>query len=144
MTSIWVVAADSGHARFFHSSGRTAPLIELETLVEPAMRLPEQAINSDGHGSGHGGNGAHHGVDGEPAARREIASRFARSVCDHLRSGRAAGEYERLYIVAAPATLGRLRDNLDAPTRAAVCGEVDKNLVSQAPKEIRAHLPDFL
>jgi protein required for attachment to host cells len=51
---------------------------------------------------------------------KAMARRLARAVDD--------GEVERFFIVAAPDTLGALRDELDERVRSRVVGELDKNL----------------
>ena len=76
--------------------------------------------------------------------KQQEAIRFAKQVCDRLSAGHSQGSFNKLYIIAAPAFLGLLRDGMTTPLRHLVAGEVSKNLASHGIDQIREHLPDFL
>ena len=76
--------------------------------------------------------------------KHQEAVRFAKTLCDTLSSAHGKGRFERLYIVAAPAFLGLLRDGLHSPVQKAIAGEVSKNMTSHDINDIRGHLPDYL
>ena len=64
--------------------------------------------------------------------------------CEDLESARTAGEFNKLYVVAAPTFLGLLRKHQSSALRQLVAGEVDKNLSTKDPAAIRKQLPDYL
>ena len=145
MSKTWVVAADSGRARIFESLHQQAPMVEIDALLHPEARLHDRDMASDApdmsfdsHGQGRHGMG--HKVD----PKQQEALRFAKQVSDALHAGRTERRFDRLYLVAAPAFLGLLRDSLDDATRALIAGEVDKNIAAHSPEDIRQHLPELL
>ena len=141
----WVVVADTVRARIFAEEAPRGPLIEIEALTHPEARLHEQQLTSDlpGRSFDSAGQGRHAmGHTFEP--KHQEAVRFAKEVSDRLTSARRAGRVQKLYIVAAPAFLGMLRDALDEATQRVVAGEINKNLVTHDVAEIRDHLPQVL
>ena len=72
------------------------------------------------------------------------SDRFAARIAALLDSGRVAGNYTRLILVAPPAFLGHLRDALSEQVRALVTNELGKDLVRFDVDAIREHLPERL
>ena len=72
---------------------------------------------------------------------KQEAVEFAKMLSDHLEKSRIKKIYNQLIVVAAPAFLGLLRENLTADTANQVILELDKNLTQQSADEIRQHLP---
>jgi len=141
----WVVAADSSRARILSAESRNGALVEVEALVRPESRLHGQDLLSDSPGRAFdsGGQGRH-AMGTRNDVKQQEAIRFAKQVSERLTSAHSHGRFEKLYIVAAPAFLGLLRESLHAPVQQLIAGEVSKNLASHGIEEIRQHLPDFL
>jgi len=141
----WVVTADSSRARILEAKNRNGALVEVEALVRPESRLHGQDLLSDGPGRAFdsGGQGRH-AMGTKIDVKQQEAIRFAKEVSEVLSAGHNHGRFDKLYIVAAPAFLGLLRDSLHGPLQHLVAGEVDKNLASHGVEEIRGHLPDYL
>ncbi|MGB5833188.1 MAG: host attachment protein [Thiohalocapsa sp.] len=142
--TIWVVAADNSRARFFSAAKARSPLQETRDLVDPRARLHEGDLVTDRGGRDGRAGSPIHGVDSDSSAKDEGADRFAQQICMELDSARVEGEFQKLYIVAAPALLGLLRKHQTGPLRALVAGEIDKNLAGHGTNAIRGHLPDYL
>ena len=145
MKPTWVLVADSSRARIFSADTPSAPLKEINTLAHPEARLHEQNLTSDlpGHQGDSSGSGRHGFTDEIEPKEQEIID-FAKHIAKHLEQARATNKYKQLLIVAAPAFLGTLRNQLSDQTRKMVSIELDKNLTQQKPEEIRSHLPEFL
>jgi protein required for attachment to host cells len=145
MAKWWVVVADSAQARLFSVTGPMGPLEELETLAHPEGRMREQDLVSDlpGRTFDSAGEGRH-GKEVPVRPKQQEAIRFAEKVAERLETGRKNLEFGSLIIVAAPAFLGLLRDKLTPQLRALVTLEMNKNLVRQDAREIRALLPERL
>ncbi len=141
----WVVVADASRARIFSAEGASGPLTEIEDMVHPESRLHEREMASDEPGTtfDRGGQGQH-GMGNAVDPKQQEATRFAKEVCEELDSARQAGKYDRLYVIAAPAFLGVIRDTMHDATKKLVAAEVDKNLAAHEVAEIRAHLPEHL
>ena len=127
----WVLVADTSRARIFSAEKPASPLQEIRDLTHPEARLHEGDLVTDKVG-----NDQVHKQDG--------ADKFASQVCSELDAARGGGEFRKLYVVAAPAFLGLLRKHQSAPLKQMVAGEVDKNLSTQSPADIRKQLPDYL
>jgi protein required for attachment to host cells len=83
-------------------------------------------------------------MDYDVEPKRQEAMAFAKALSERLRSGRNDGEFDKLYIVAAPTFLGLLRNKLDIHTAQMLVGEVNKDLTRLDPAKIRSHLPERL
>lgn len=140
----WILVADNSRARIFQAEKAASPIQEIRTLAFPEGRLHEGDLTTDRGGRGHDPGTGAHGLNGESGLKQENADRFANLICDALEAARGAGEFARLYIIAAPAFLGILRKHQSSSLRQLIAGEVDKNLTAQSPEAIRKHLPDFL
>lgn len=133
MSDIWVLVADNSRARIFSADKPASPLTEIQDFAHPEARLHESEITTDSSF-----------IDHENALRDESANRFASSVCSALESGRMQGRFNKLYVVAAPGFLGKIRKTLSSPTRKLVAAEINKNISTQDPGSIRTHLPQYL
>ena len=132
MNMTWVVAADTSRARIFLSEKPVSDLQEIQTLTHPEARLHEGDLISDT-------------TEGEPDEHKQTdADRFAAQVCATLEAGRKSGKFDKLYLVASPNFLGMLRKHQSSALKQILAGEVNKNLATQAPADIRKQLPDFL
>ncbi len=145
MAISWVLAADSSYAKILKADNRVGPLVPIEELEHPESRMKDTELYSDqpGRAFDRGGQGRH-AMENEVDAKKEESIRFARALCEKLRQAANDKAFDKLYIVAAPAFLGELRDCMDAHVKSLVAGEVAKDVVKQSPEEIREKLPDFL
>jgi protein required for attachment to host cells len=148
MDIVWILIADAARARILSAEGRNGQaLTDLEALVHGESRQPDQALSSDrpGRGWANAGGDARHAMDppSDPAAvERE---RFAHQLAARLKSAHHEGRFQHLVIVAAPALLGALRDEIDPVVARCVSHEIAKNVVKvEDLVALRGHLPDYL
>ena len=146
MGKIMVVVASHDAARIFEAEeGACATLVEREDLLNPSARRHRGELESDRQGSFSGvAGGAGHGLGNEQGRKEEALARYLRSLAVVLNAAHHTGQCERIYLVADAHVLGALRDDLEPGTRAAVAGEVVKNLVKHPVADIRQHLPERL
>ncbi len=83
-------------------------------------------------------------MEPETDAKSTEAQRFCKELCDKLRQAALQNRFEKLYILAAPAFLGILRECLDDNVKSRIAGEIAKDVAKQTPEAIRSRLPDFL
>jgi protein required for attachment to host cells len=142
----WIVVADHARARLFSAATPTAPLSEVEDLVNAEARLhdADRAADKSGRlfGGATGGHG-HHSQSAEPheSPKQRDADRFARRVCECLEKHSASGAINKLYVIAEPDFLGMLRQHMSTQVRKHVAMELDKDLTRQTAAEIRGALP---
>lgn len=144
MNYTWILVADKGHARFFSVDSPTSPLIEEDNLIHTQSRMRERELISDSPGKSSGVAGmGRHPMTKENEARNQEAMHFAREISDKLSAAQQQG-LRKLYVVSDPGFLGTLRQKMPTQLRRLVKGEIDKNLASLAPDQIRNHLPRHL
>jgi protein required for attachment to host cells len=143
--TVWVAVADSARARLFATRNALGPLEELETLVNPEARIPQRELVSDAPGRSFRSVGRQRAsMSSEVNAKQQDTLAFARQIAERLNEARVRGEYHKLVLVAAPAFLGVLREQLDKHVLELVCSTLDKDLTQLRADELRARLPQRL
>ncbi|HEX6928165.1 MAG TPA: host attachment protein [Gammaproteobacteria bacterium] len=144
MENIWVVAADSVHARLFRAEHITGPLCEIRDMVNPESRLDERELVTDGPGrtlSSGGGRPEHRYTYDQRSEKDHRAERFAGEVIDEIEKLRTRGELERLHVLAEPSFLGKLRGHYPSALKKCVVEEIPNHATQRRPEEIRELLP---
>ena len=144
MIPTWLVVADNGKARIFTVSSHKGPIEEIESIVHAEARLHEQNMTSDLPGRGSGKGGAGHSYQDEVSPKDQENINFAKQIASELDAARKDGKFKQLMLVAAPAFLGNLRNQLPAQTQKITCFELAKNMSHLNAKEIRELLPEQL
>jgi len=144
MNATWILVADSSRAKIFIAETSTSPLEEIEALDHPEGRQHEQLLTSDLPGRNAGSASSRHALDDETPPKQQEAIGFAKKITKRLDEARKDHLYGRLIIVAAPAFLGLLRENINADIKKIVTWELDKNLTNESKDTIREHLPKVL
>ena len=145
MNSTWLVVADNSRARFFSMETRSGPIKETKSIVHTEARLREKSMASDaqGRGSGKGGEGMHAYQDKISPKEQENIN-FAREISLELDKARKENKFKQYVLVAAPAFLGKLRDQMNKETQKLASYELAKNLSHLDAADIRKHLPERL
>jgi protein required for attachment to host cells len=145
-----IVVADQGEARFYDRAGASAVLRAAGSLENPAAHQHDRDFKSDRPGrvfnrapaaGQRRGTVARHATTGERRPRKREAELFAKRIARELSAASRAGDFEGLVLVAGPAFLGLLRAALPKHVKAAVVGEVAKDLVHLPKTKLGAHLP---
>lgn len=136
----WVVVADASRARILGNTEDRYQLSELEDFLNPDGRLHERELTSDLPGRRRGASGTH-AVEEGSTKKVASANGLADQIADYLDKGRTDGAFQRLYLIAAPQFLGRLRDKLNEPTRRMIVDTVDKEFTRSSVADIRKLLP---
>ncbi len=110
-------------------------------FVHPESRLHEGDLVADQSGSDGGSVGqGRHVLDNKTNARDAERAEFAGMLADRLEAARKEDVFNRLVLIAPPAFLGLLRDNLSDGVKELVTEQIDKNLVQQPADVVRKHL----
>lgn len=136
-----VLVCDGGKALFFENAGdeRNLNLKTIETLSEP--HPPTRQLGTDQPTRVFGGSSRSSVDEGDLHSELEVAflRRVAKALSMLVRERRAP----KVALIAAPRALGVLRTTIDAPTRAAVTLELDKDWVKQPVSVIESSLADL-
>jgi protein required for attachment to host cells len=127
-TGTWVVVADGTQARLFHNIGKQDTLrLKQEELVKPDT--------SDAQAQGPSG----HRPPEESLEQAEEAT-FAKQLVHRLNAAALKQEFEHLFLIADPKTLGEMRPQLHVETSRRLTGELAKTLTNSTLEEIEKSL----
>lgn len=146
MAKIWILVADSAHARVFLRGKRWDQLEQLEEYEHPQGRAHEGDLVSD-EGAAviqRSGQGQRRDSQPEVSATEHEAQVFAHELTDRLRQARVGHKMDSLVLVAAPHFLGLLRKTLDDQTRKCVLHEIDKDLTQHDTQKVGELLGKYL
>lgn len=147
---IRIMVADQSEADFYDLEQRDMPPRFVQRLEDADAHLHDRDFKSDRPGrvfdhaptiGGRRGAVAHHSTGGERNPRKVEARRFARRIAQTLDDARRQNRYDRLVVMAPPAFLGLLRDEMPAAVHAVLTAEIGKDLVHEPPEALSAYLP---
>ncbi len=139
---VWVVVADGAHARLFRAEGASHTIEPLrEEIYDPARRKGlDLMADRPGRTFDRSHDQGRHAMEPDTDPKRVEKERFARRLAEILEDGLNTGAYNELVLVAAPRTLGDLREVLSERVRRHVRHEIDKDLTSLPQPALEAHL----
>ena len=144
-TRTWILIADAQNARALASIGPASTLEPVPGMGRTNALPKTSDIMSDRQGrSFESSGGTRHPMESRTDPREQLKVRFAEDLVQALDAQHAAGAFDRLVMVAPPQFLGELRAALTPRLKAALHGDVDKDLTKVPDKEIRGHLGDIL
>lgn len=123
-TGACVVVADGTHARLFHNVGKQDALqLKQADLIEPNV-VDEQAQGPSGQ------------RPPEATPEQTDEATFAKQLAQRLNAAALKQEFEHLFLIADPKTLGEMRPQLHAETIKRLCGELAKTLTNSSLEDI--------
>ena len=136
--TIWVLAADSARARVFQSERKDNDFVEVISIVNPVARMKEGEIVSDKQGSQKDSFGSgHHSGSPKHSAKVVAENTFAKDIACSLDKALQRQDFQRLYIIAPPKFLGKLRPNLSEGIKNRVQGEYNHDVSALKPEKVR-------
>ena len=79
-------------------------------------------------------------MDEDSEAKKAEIAHFAHQIAKRLEAGFNDRVFDNLILIAPPAFLGALRDEVSKAVRKLVSEEIDKNLVHESIEVIRDHI----
>lgn len=141
----WILIADGARARVLSHEGPGRGVAPVPDGMFDAAHEPDREINADKPGRTFDSvGGGRHQKEPRSSPHRLRKADFARELASMLERRRSEGAFDRLLIVAPPATIGDLRSSMRKEVRASVIGEVKKDLTHVPNSEIDQHLTDVL
>lgn len=142
----WVLVADGARARVL-AQGKPfeglAPAFEQEEFTGTTARSKEIASDRPGRSFDSGGQGRH-AMEPPTDPQRYAKYAFARELAERLEQAANAHRFDELVLVAAPKTLGDLRELLPDSVKTKVVAEIDKDLTKVPLRELPKHLDSVL
>ena len=141
-TVTYILVADGARARLYANHGVGKGLQPVSGATHKAdlhhhdrdilSDKPGRAFNSIGQGRS--------AMEPQTEWHRFEKHKFAREMAKVLDAAAASKSFDRLILVAPPATLGDLRTELGDATRKMVTAELPKDLTRHAEQELPQHL----
>jgi len=145
MTKLWITVADAGGARIFSKMSETPGVTLLQELENPDGRAHTHDLVSDHRGQAEkGGTGVMSAMQPPTDPHEEKAIEFARKLNHILEKAAAAGEFDRLSLVAPPHFLGLLRAHLGPASKHRLDKCAAKDFKNVRPHEIAQRLHELL
>lgn len=144
MKLTWILVADSTRARIFTADTPASPLDEIEDFSHTEGRLHDREMTSDLPGRIKSVGGGGHAFEQPTDPKKHETDIFAHRVAQYLEDAHNANRFEQLLIVASPAFLGLLRNQLPEQIKKLIHFELDKELTRLSAADIRQHLPQYL
>ncbi|HVO90441.1 MAG TPA: host attachment protein [Casimicrobiaceae bacterium] len=138
MGKTWMLVANRSRARLLEVQLGSDTPSEIADFANPEGRAHGRDLRTDEDGRffGKGEHSQGHAATREPGLAGHEVERFADQLRDYLDRARGEQRFGQLWIAAAPAFLGLLRDKLSRGVRAAVEFEIDKDVSTEAPRDI--------
>ena len=141
----WVLIADGAQARVLSNDGPGRGLKRVAGLTFEGDRRRTSEMVSDQRGRSFDSVGeGRHGMEPPTDPQRDAKASFAGELADMLDAKLAALAYDRLIVIAAPATLGDLRQAMSDHVAKTLHAELDKDLTNTPDPDIAKHLEDVL
>ena len=139
----WIVVADGRRCRISASVGPGAPLTTVQEFSQPGLASRDIDADKPGRSFDSAGQGRH-GMEPSTDANRTAEKNLAREIALFVGENRKQGAFERLFLVAAPRTLGDLRAMLPKEASCLIAGEIDKDLTNISVHDLPGHLETLL
>ncbi len=140
-----IIVADGAHSRAYLNEGPGKGISELLRFSREIDLKASRDIDADkpGRTFDSGGKGRH-AMESPTDSKRHIKAEFHRQLSADIEASLNAGEFDRLVLVAPPATLGDLRQGLSKSSAHKIQGELAKDLVKASEAELLEQLGNVL
>lgn len=144
--TIWIVIADSAHARFFSIGHRPMHLVEAHPDVTGPSHEHVRGIVSDraGRTFNSAPGKARHGLESRHDPKKMEKHNFIVTLVDVLDNAARSGAFDALVLVAPKRSLGELRPLLSEGIRNRIIAEIPKDLMKHSSAELLKHLEPVL
>lgn len=140
-TKTWILIADGARARIFLNEGPGKGVTPVDGGTFEGDHEASREMLEDKPGrTFESANATRHAYEPRHDPHRELKRTFAAKLAAMLDQRLLERAYDRVILVAPPATLGDLRDALTDAVRAVLYAELDKDLTKTPQKEIPDHL----
>lgn len=144
MRKVWIVVANGTQAHIYNAENVNT-LVSLKTFSHNEGHMNKKDLNADRNGrTTQSTNFGTDTMEEKTPVKTKEAISFAAEIASFLEAGLKDKECERLYLIAKSPFLGHIRSALSPNVTKLIEKEVQKDLTSAKPKEIREYLPPVL
>ncbi len=109
---------------------------------EEQSNPPDREQKTDAQGQRPGSIGPGQASAGETDYHQQAEDRFAVHAADLLNQRALKNDFKKLVVIAAPATLGTLRQHYHGEVKARLVAEIAKDMTGHSVAQITRHLAD--
>jgi protein required for attachment to host cells len=141
----WILVADDGRARILRDAFPPSGAPREPELVYTSAHLQARDIMADKPGRSFASVGSRRSsMEYHSDPVRQADKAFAALLLDVMEEHRAAGEFDRLVVAAAPQMLGDLRAAMPASLKAVVVREIDRDYTKMPTTELLDTIGELL
>jgi len=135
--TIWLLVADSAKARLYSVDRRERAFEAIGDWQDDVAGGKAQDIDADrpGRTFDSGGPGRH-AMEPSSSPKGVAKARFVAMLADHLEAKAKKGAFDELHVIAAPRTLGELRELMDPAVKSRLVNEEAKDLTVRSKPEL--------
>jgi protein required for attachment to host cells len=143
MSNVWIVVADGAKASLTNYSTDTKQFESVSGGELNHVNKPTRDLVTGKRGRVFQSAGSGRSAMEPPSDPREHEKVvFATEIANELE--RREKEYDQLVLVAAPKTLGELRNKISKTIKDKVAEEIDKDLTNESPSQMEDHLRELI
>lgn len=151
-TETWALVADGARARILRALDTTQSPAAHETAPDGAEDIVFEVdhhhadeLYTDEPGRTFSSTDARRAAKEPPTDPIRLAEQdFAKGLLDRLKDHHQRGEFDRLAVLAAPQTLGDLRQAMPGPLKGALYAEIAKDLTTIPTSDLRTKVIELL
>jgi protein required for attachment to host cells len=144
MTKVWVVVADGEHARVVAPTTAHGQFATVLAFDSSAAHLRAHDLGSDRPGRSYErASPMRHAITPRHDLHDQAKHAFILEVARQVNGSAAAGEFDRLVLVAPGHALLDLREALSAIANSKIVGSVAKDLTKMPDHELASHLAEW-
>jgi protein required for attachment to host cells len=141
----WVLVANSGQARILEMQRKPYEFHQVSELFSETQHLTNKEIVSDASGRVYHAQGpGTHSMKPRSDPHEQAEEQFSRSLAQKMEKAAQLGRFDQLLVVAAPKTMGRLRQRMNRSLAGKVTDEVALDLVGLPLPQLESRLRDVL
>jgi protein required for attachment to host cells len=139
--TIWLLIADSARARLFDVDRRDRSFVQIDEWSDDVASGKIQDIEADRPGRTFDSAGPGRHAMEPPSSPKGLAkAKFVAMLALLLATSAKRQEFEELHVIAAPRTLGELRDLLDQNVKSRIASEEAKDLTQLSQNDLERQL----
>lgn len=139
----WIVLTDTNLCRIYSCEGKAKPLSLFKEIKHPESKKKREELVTDRHGGYQAGNKATRGVYVEHIdPQEEEIEHFWQQLAKEFEVGRAANQYKKLILIAAPRVSGKLIKHVDKNVKNLLINNIQKDYMHFKEHEIGEFVHD--
>lgn len=140
MSITWILVANASIARVYSHNGSQSKPTRIKEMKHPQSRMRNAELVTDRAGHMQGSGDGHGSRQPRTEAKAREAAHFARELAQEFNQARNSRQFEHIILVAPPAFMGLIGEQLDAQTAKLVTSRIEKDYTQSTDQDLAVHL----